>query len=110
VGASTVRGQGLFRAGCFWGSDLATLGNTVDVRMQTGIADDGFDTPREPESIVAEGTPVMSVYDELKMMAHRELHRSRAHTLNTTSLVHELYMKMCLSEDLSFAESVKFFA
>ncbi len=35
------------------------------------------------------------VYDELRQLAHRELRRERAdHTLNTTSLVHEAYLKM----------------
>ena len=35
------------------------------------------------------------VYDELKLIAHRELRRERSdHTLNTTALVHEAYMKL----------------
>ncbi len=35
------------------------------------------------------------VYDELKLMAHRELRRERSdHTLNTTALVHEAYIKL----------------
>ncbi len=35
------------------------------------------------------------VYDELRVLARRELRRERSdHTLNTTSLVHEAYLKM----------------
>jgi len=35
------------------------------------------------------------VYDELRRLAHRHLGRERSdHTLNTTGLVHEAYMKM----------------
>lgn len=35
------------------------------------------------------------VYDELRSLAHRELRRERdGHTLNTTALVHEAYIKL----------------
>lgn len=35
------------------------------------------------------------VYDELRHMAHRQLRKEReGHTLNTTALVHEAYMKL----------------
>lgn len=35
------------------------------------------------------------VYDELRMLAHKELKQERSnHTLNTTALVHEAYLKM----------------
>lgn len=35
------------------------------------------------------------VYDDLRNMAHRQLRRERAgHTMNTTDLVHEAYMKL----------------
>lgn len=35
------------------------------------------------------------VYDELRALAKRELHRERhGHTLNTTALVHEAYLKL----------------
>lgn len=49
------------------------------------------------------------VYAELKTMAHRELSRSKANTLGTTALVHELYLKLCATRDPSFPEPVKFF-
>lgn len=36
-----------------------------------------------------------AVYQELRRMAHRQLYRERAgHTLNTTALVHEAYLKL----------------
>mgnify|MGYP001077547772 FL=1 len=35
------------------------------------------------------------VYDELRVMAQRELRKERrGHTLNTTALVHEAYIKL----------------
>jgi RNA polymerase sigma factor (TIGR02999 family) len=50
------------------------------------------------------------VYARLKVMARRELSRSSTNTLNTTALVHELYLKMCSGRDLRFENSVKFFS
>jgi RNA polymerase sigma factor (TIGR02999 family) len=34
------------------------------------------------------------VYGELRQMAHRQLSRERHHTLNTTGLLHEAYLKL----------------
>ena len=51
----------------------------------------------------------VEVYDRLKAMASRELARSDGATLNTTALVHELYMKVCAGHELTFAEPAQFF-
>ncbi|HET6546517.1 MAG TPA: ECF-type sigma factor [Rhodanobacteraceae bacterium] len=51
------------------------------------------------------------VYPRLKAMAHRELGRGAAgRSLDTTALVHELYVKVCAGRDLEFAETRQFFA
>ena len=49
------------------------------------------------------------VYGELRTLARRELRRGSGNTLYTTELVHEVYMKVCLNETLTFDNEVKFF-
>lgn len=52
-----------------------------------------------------------AVYTRLKAMAGRQLARDRAdHTLNTTALVHEMYLRVCSSRELEFADPAQFFA
>jgi RNA polymerase sigma factor (TIGR02999 family) len=50
------------------------------------------------------------VYTQLKQMARRELGRSPEHTLQTTALVHELYLKLCSGRELEFAGAGQFFS
>lgn len=51
------------------------------------------------------------VYDELRRLAHRELRRERTgHTLATTDLVHEVYLKLARVERLTFKDRAHFFA
>jgi RNA polymerase sigma factor (TIGR02999 family) len=52
----------------------------------------------------------IEVYDRLKSMASRELARSDGATLNTTALVHELYMKLSTSRALAFEQPAQFFS
>ncbi len=47
-------------------------------------------------------------YERLKSMAHRELGRHRSGTINTTELVHELYLR--LGDELNFGTPDQFFA
>ena len=48
------------------------------------------------------------VYDELKRVAHRQLRRERAdHTLGTTALVHEAWMKLA-GQDAGFSNRAHF--
>lgn len=50
------------------------------------------------------------VYDRLKVMAGRNL-RSRARgTLDTTALVHELYLRVSANDELSFSDPKQFFS
>lgn len=52
----------------------------------------------------------VEVYERLKAMASRELARSDGATLNTTALVHELYMKVCSGEERTFSNPAQFFS
>lgn len=52
-----------------------------------------------------------AVYGELRELAHRQLLRERAdHTLNTTALVHEAYLKLARVESLTWKDRAHFFA
>lgn len=49
------------------------------------------------------------VYDELKLIAHRHLQRERTgHTLNTTALVHEAYLKLVDRENVEWRDRAHF--
>ncbi len=51
------------------------------------------------------------VYDELHRQAHRYLSRERAgHTLQTTALVHEVYLKLVKQENIEWESQSHFFA
>ena len=49
------------------------------------------------------------VYERLKAMASRQRARASGATLNTTGLVHELYLKLSASAELNFASPAQFF-
>ncbi|MEO8460052.1 MAG: ECF-type sigma factor [Dokdonella sp.] len=51
-----------------------------------------------------------AVYDRLKELAHRQLSGGARGTLDTTALVHELYLRMEGSKGLAFERSAQFFA
>lgn len=51
------------------------------------------------------------VYDELRLIAHRQLQRERpGHTLDTTALVHEAYLRLAGSTSHDFSDRAHFFA
>ncbi len=51
------------------------------------------------------------VYQELRKLAHRHLSRERPdHTLETTALVHELYLKLCSSAPAGWRDRAHFLA
>lgn len=51
------------------------------------------------------------VYDELRLIAHRQLRSERpGHTLDTTALVHEAYLRLAGSTSQDFADRAHFFA
>ena len=50
------------------------------------------------------------IYDELRRQAHRFLNRERAnHTLQTTALVHEAYLRLTEQRDVSWQNRAQFF-
>lgn len=49
------------------------------------------------------------LYDELKRVAHRQLHQARSQTLNTTALVHETYLKLAVPGNLDLQGRRHFF-
>ncbi|NNF59163.1 MAG: sigma-70 family RNA polymerase sigma factor [Rhodothermaceae bacterium] len=50
------------------------------------------------------------VYDELQVMAHRQLRGERSdHTLNTTALVHEAYIKLADQDQATWQNRAHFF-
>jgi len=50
-----------------------------------------------------------AVYDRLKAMAGRQRARADGATLNTTALVHELYLKLSATRELQFETPAQFF-
>jgi RNA polymerase sigma factor (TIGR02999 family) len=51
------------------------------------------------------------VYDELRRIAHRQLQREwHGHTLDTTALVHEAYLKLVDQTRVGFTDRAHFFA
>lgn len=69
---------------------------------QSGIADDAA---QDPASITFE-----AVYDRLKLLARRQLSAAVGNTLDTTALVHELYLRMEAETGLKFEQSAQYFA
>jgi len=51
------------------------------------------------------------VYDELRRMAHQQMAKERAgHTLQTTALVHEMYLRLIGAKEISWNDRAHFFA
>jgi RNA polymerase sigma factor (TIGR02999 family) len=68
-----------------------------------------FDELRRGEEGAAERLFAV-VYDELHRMAHgKMIHESPDHTLQTTALVNEAYLKLCKGEAVSFSDRKHFF-
>ena len=54
---------------------------------------------------------VPRVYDELRRQAHRHFRKERGdHTLQSTALVHEAYLRLCQQSSARFANREHFFA
>ena len=67
-------------------------------------ASDGANRPGKANGMFS------GVYKQLKTMAHRELGRSGGRTLDTTGLVHELYVRVCARRDIEFPGAAQFFS
>ncbi|MDR3388276.1 MAG: ECF-type sigma factor [Rudaea sp.] len=66
-------------------------------------------TSRSPVPAQQADALFAGVYERLKAMASRQRVRAGNATLNTTALVHELYLKLGGSGELVFAEPAQFF-
>ena len=67
-----------------------------------------WNNDRQPESAEA---LLEFVYDELRRLAHRHLQKERSgHTLQTTALVHEAYLKLIKQENVEWESRSHFFA
>lgn len=64
----------------------------------------------QPELTAGTDALFAQVYDRLKAMAGSRIAQSRRETLDTTSLVHELYLRMQSGRELAFTHPAKFFA
>jgi RNA polymerase sigma factor (TIGR02999 family) len=70
----------------------------------------------EPPIAIAEpsGPPpdelMAALYDRLKGVAHRQLARGQRNTLDTTELVHELYLRVVKSNELVFQHPAQFYS
>ena len=65
---------------------------------------DSAPSPQQPADAM-----FLGVYERLKAMASRQRVNAGSATLNTTALVHELYLKLSTSGELVFAEPAQFF-
>jgi RNA polymerase sigma factor (TIGR02999 family) len=72
----------------------------------------GTDFPMKDEvsNADAPGALFAEVYDRLKAMASRQLERGARDTLDTTGLVHELYLRFGSRPHLRFDHEAQFFA
>jgi RNA polymerase sigma factor (TIGR02999 family) len=69
------------------------------------------DSSDRPPGVAGADAMFSAVYDRLKAMAGRQLSRGASTpTLNTTALVHDLYLRMAKGEELRFEHPAQFFA
>ena len=80
--------------------------------MQSPVSTRATDPPRQPEAASSPLDELLPlVYDELRRIAHHELRRERPdHTLSTTALVHETYLKLIDQNHLAPGDRARFFA
>ena len=65
----------------------------------------------ERQDTEAENALMNLVYDELRRQAHRYLQKERVgHTLQTTALVHEAYLKLIQQKSVAWESRTHFFA
>lgn len=69
------------------------------------------DSPASQTALSEQRTDALfaAVYERLKALASRQRARAGSATLNTTALVHELYLKLNASRELSFENPAQFF-
>lgn len=81
---------------------------TVTTPSQTGVTELLADWSKGDEEALTKLIPL--VYDELHKLASRHLRRERSdHTLQTTALVHEAYLKLVAQKDANWQNRAQFF-
>jgi RNA polymerase sigma factor (TIGR02999 family) len=84
-------------------------GDSVTTLSQTGVTELLADWSKGDQEALNKLIPL--VYDELHKLASRYLRRERPdHTLQTTALVHEAYLKLVDQKDANWQNRVQFFA
>jgi RNA polymerase sigma factor (TIGR02999 family) len=84
-------------------------GDSVTTLSQTGVTELLADWSKGDQEALNKLIPL--VYDELHKLASRYLRRERSdHTLQTTALVHEAYLKLVDQKDANWQNRVQFFA
>ncbi len=78
------------------------------IKMNPEVTDPPTNTV--PGEAVAADVLFIQVYCRLKAMASRQLKTRAGATLETTALVHELYLRLGNSRDLHFEKPAQFFA
>ena len=73
------------------------------------LSDPSNEASQTPANAIEADALFAQVYARLKAMASRQLAARRGATLETTALVHELYLRMCKRE-LAFEHQAQFFA
>jgi RNA polymerase sigma factor (TIGR02999 family) len=83
--------------------------NSVTALSQIGVTELLVDWSKGDQEALNKLIPL--VYDELHKLASRYLRRERPdHTLQTTALVHEAYLKLVDQRDANWQNRVQFFA
>lgn len=70
----------------------------------------GYAARVEPAAALNADEMFAAVYERLKAFAGRRLSRSDRGTLDTTAVVHELYLRMSAKQELRFDDPARFFA
>jgi RNA polymerase sigma factor (TIGR02999 family) len=84
-------------------------GDSVTPLSQTGVTELLADWSKGDQEALNKLIPL--VYDELHKLASRYLRRERPdHTLQTTAVVHEAYLKLVNQRDANFENRLHFFA
>jgi RNA polymerase sigma factor (TIGR02999 family) len=103
-----ARHSGIMSVAIGWGAPHLRIGAICQGVGAMGAEHLHEDGSRDP---AAWGELVPIVYDELRAMARRQLRRERdSHTLNTTGLVHETYLRLVDQRATRWQDRSQFFA
>lgn len=88
-------------------SSIATLDHTASGKAQSPIVEE-VDRPATTDGDVNADEMFGVVYTQLKRMAHQRISHGEE-SINTTGLVHELYLRVCVGRELTFVDRGQFF-